>query len=76
MFMLMWYDASKTPLIEKIDAAILYYRRKYEKIPNLCLVCSKAIDKEVPKHKDLKIKVAPYILPNHLWLGIEEKDEK
>jgi hypothetical protein len=76
---MLWFDNDpKTALTAKIERAADYYRHKYGRDPNLCLVHPSMVPqgemKEHPKRN--KITVRPYrpVLPGHLWIGIEEKN--
>ncbi len=70
---MMWFDNDKkTSLAAKISKAAAYYRKKYGRNPNLCMVNPSMLnDKE-----DLngKITIRPYqpIVAGHLWLGIDD----
>jgi hypothetical protein len=71
---MLWFDNDpKTALTAKIEKAVDYYRHKYGRDPNLCLIHPNALEKEQPKTG--KVMVRPYrpVLPGHLWIGIEEK---
>jgi len=64
---MLWFDNDpKTALTAKIERAVDYYRHKYGRDPNLCLI---------QKPETGKVVVRPYrpVLPGHLWIGIEEK---
>jgi len=80
---MMWFDNDpKTALSAKIDRAVEYYRKKYGRNPNLCLIHPAALENPTPesgageKSRKGKIKVRPYspVLPGHLWIGVEEKN--
>jgi hypothetical protein len=71
---MLWFDNDpKTALTAKIERAVDYYRHKYGRDPNLCLIHPSMLDKEQPTTG--KVVVRPYrpVLPGHLWIGIEEK---
>jgi hypothetical protein len=77
---MLWFDNDpKTALTAKIERAVDYYRHKYGRDPNLCLIHpsmlppDEKMDGEKPKNG--KIVVRPYrpVLPGHLWIGIEDK---
>jgi hypothetical protein len=79
---MLWFDNDpKTALTAKIERAVDYYRHKYGRDPNLCLIHPSMVENpasvsgagENPKIG--KIVVRPYrpVLPGHLWIGIEEK---
>lgn len=72
---MLWFDNDpKTALAVKIERAVDYYRKKYGRVPNLCLINPGMVEKETSKK--FKITVRPYrpVLPGHLWIGIEEKN--
>lgn len=71
---MLWFDNDpKTALTAKIERAVDYYRHKYGRDPNLCLIHPSMVDKDNPEIG--KIVVRPYrpVLPGHLWIGIEDK---
>jgi hypothetical protein len=71
---MLWFDNDpKTALTAKIERAVDYYKHKYGRDPNLCLIHPKALEKENPETG--KVTVRPYrpVLPGHLWIGIEDK---
>jgi hypothetical protein len=71
---MLWFDDSKTTLQIKIQKATEYYRKKYGRVPDLCLVHPSMLkDTNVEEEK---ITVRPYrpVLPGHIWIGIEDKN--
>lgn len=79
---MLWFDNDpKTALTVKIERAADYYRHKYGRDPNLCLIHPSMLDKENPDTGKPVLSVAegvmvrPYrpVLPGHLWIGIEDK---
>lgn len=76
---MLWFDNSKTTLSAKIEKAVEYYTKKYERTPNLVMVHPSMI----PVDQTLKagtlqmgnLTVRPYrpVLPGHIWIGIEDK---
>ena len=86
---MLWFDNDpKTALTAKIERAVDYYRHKYGRDPNLCLIHPTMLptmdekDKPAtgkaagPVNNASGIKIRPYrpVLPGHLWIGIEEKN--
>ena len=69
---MLWFDNSETALSIKIERAVGYYRNKYNRIPDLCLVHPSMLKDS--KLDENGITVRPYrpVLPGHLWLGIED----
>ena len=73
----------KPPCTAKIQRAADYYRHKYGRDPNLCLIHPSMLpsdEKMVPEQPapELQaadgVRVRPYrpVLPGHLWIGIED----
>jgi hypothetical protein len=74
---MLWFDNDpKTALTAKIERAVDYYKHKYGRVPNLCLVHPSAFPAEQSDKpiSDL-LTVRPYrpVLPGHLWVGIDER---
>lgn len=70
---MLWFDGSKTELQDKVIKASVYFEKKYERKPNLCLVHpSELVGKSIAVDG---ITVRPYrpVLQGHLWIGIEEE---
>ena len=79
---MLWFDNDpKTALTAKIEKAVDYYRHKYGRDPNLCLIHPHALENPASEGGANenpvigKIMVRPYrpVLPGHLWIGVEEK---
>lgn len=73
---MLWFDNDpKTALTVKVERAANYYRQKYGRAPDLCLVHPSAADKEIMAGK---IIVRPYrpVLPGHFWLGMDDARSK
>jgi hypothetical protein len=85
---MLWFDNDpKTALTAKIEKAVDYYRHKYGRDPNLCLIHPSMLPSDGMAEKDNPatgrpalsgakgVVVRPYrpVLPGHLWIGIEEK---
>ncbi len=80
---MLWYDNNPNlELSRKIEKAVEYYRQKYGRQPNLCLIHPSMIDQDHSAHKkeDLKdvegMTIRSYrpVLPGHLWIGIEDNN--
>jgi len=74
-FMMWWDNSPKTSLTAKIERAVSYYRNKYGRDPNLCLIHPSMLGTAKEGDEAPEIIVRPYrpVLPGHLWIGIEEK---
>ncbi len=76
---MLWFDNDpRTALAAKVSRAADYYRQKYGRIANLCMVNPSMLGSPQPAEEELqagKITVRPNrsILPGHLWIGTEDK---
>ena len=70
---LLWFDDMKdTPLSVKVKVAAEYYQKKIGRRPELCLVNPDAlIDHSMVE--GVMVRAWRSILPNHLWIGCEER---
>ena len=70
---MLWFDNDpKTDLPSKITQAATYYQKKYGCWPNLCFVHPSMIKENSPKSRNIDIQSSALILPNHLWLGVND----
>lgn len=70
---MMWFDNDKqTSLAVKVGNAAEYYRKKYGKSPNLCMVNPNMLSEK--DELEGKITIRPYqpIVTGHLWIGIDD----
>lgn len=72
---MMWFDNSQTALNIKIQKAVDYYKKKYGRQPDLCLVHPSLLEGNVQLSLINGLSVRPYrpVLPGHIWVGIEDK---
>lgn len=70
---MLWFDNDPTTdLANKILRAAAYYQKKYGNKPDLCFVHPSMILKAMVKPSGIDIRPNKQVLPNHLWLGIQE----
>ncbi|MDL1910317.1 hypothetical protein FBQ81_06430 [Chloroflexi bacterium CFX6] len=71
---MLWFDNSQISLDIKIQKAMEYYRKKYGRIPDLCLVHPSML--KDARLEGQKITVRPYrpVLPGHIWIGVEDNN--
>ena len=79
---MLWYDpAPGQSLKSRIEKAADYYRRKYHREPNLCLIHPSMLDAQakqgkiepqVPNIDNMTIRPYVPVLPGHLWIGVED----
>lgn len=68
---MLWLDTdSKRSLEEKVQRAVEYYREKYGRSPDLCLVNTGAFAEEEIKVGAVKVQRTRRVLPHHFWVGI------
>ncbi|MAT98724.1 MAG: hypothetical protein CL608_16400 [Anaerolineaceae bacterium] len=68
---MLWLDDDrKRSLDEKVNRAVEYYREKYGRMPEMCLVNTGMLAEETQVGK---VSVQPFanILPHHFWLGMK-----
>lgn len=72
---LLWFD--NTPnitLSDRLERAADYYRRKYHRDPNLCLVHPSTLAHSQMQVGPLTVREYRAVLPGHFWIGIEDQD--
>lgn len=73
---MLWFDNDpRTTLSVKIQKAMDYYRKKFGRIPDLCLVHPSMLDGGQKQVKLGKLTIRPYrpVMPGHLWIGVEDQ---
>jgi hypothetical protein len=76
---LMWFDNDPySTLAAKIGRASDYYRQKFGRLPELCLVSPSMLSGEqdvaCPGQKHMTVRAYRALLPGHFWIGIEEQN--
>ena len=74
---MLWFDNDRgQPLDRKILRAAAYYKKKYGRTPSLCYVHPTMVNQDTENGKAAAIKsgkieilTAPWVLPNHYWIG-------
>jgi hypothetical protein len=75
---MLWFDNDRqTALPAKVERAARYYRQKYGRSPDLCLVHPSMLPELGGEEKDSRLGAVTLrpnrlILPDHLWIGVEE----
>ncbi len=73
---MMWFDSSPdAPLTASVQKAIDYYRRKYHRDTNLCLVPPALLGHDQPQVGKVTLRGYNSVLPGHIWVGIEDRRE-
>ncbi|MEW6568127.1 MAG: hypothetical protein AB1449_08175 [Chloroflexota bacterium] len=72
---MLWFDDSARPLPEKVKRAVDYYVQKYGRTPTLCLVNPSGLEGAPRLVAGVELRAARTVMPNHLWIGVDEKPE-
>jgi len=71
---MMWYDNDpKTDLLDKVNRAAEYYKTKYGRIPEVCLVNPAMIEKTRLQTGKILVRAVRTVRPHYFWIGNEEK---
>lgn len=71
---MLWLDTDpKRPLSEKIRMAAEYYKNKYGRAPDTCMVHPAVLAEPSTQVDKITVRPLRTVLPNHLWIGVEEK---
>ncbi|HET7145081.1 MAG TPA: hypothetical protein VFI68_13770, partial [Anaerolineales bacterium] len=59
----------------KIQKAMDYYSKKFNRTPDICLVHPSMLDSGQKQFELGKLTVRPYrpVMPGHLWIGVEDQ---
>lgn len=74
---MLWFDGDKNAsLVAKVQKALAYYTKKYQRRAELCLINdidAQGVDvEEVSKACGITVKPAKNVLRFHLWMEVEE----
>lgn len=76
---MMWYDGDASRnMDEKVERAAAYYRNKYGRSPNLCLINPEMVgESDLSFSGNVEVRLNSAVLLDHFWVGIrpEEQDE-
>ncbi|HKZ55075.1 MAG TPA: hypothetical protein VJ123_06320 [Anaerolineales bacterium] len=74
---MLWLDSDRhADVALRIERAAQYYRAKYGRQPNLCLVHPRTAGDQPPRQvSGLEVRTSRSILPDHFWLGVEERNK-
>jgi hypothetical protein len=72
---MLWYDDDRQRSLEdKVRRAADYYRRKYGRAPNLCLLNPQSLNGGPDAVNTIELQTAPNILPHHFWIGVASQN--
>ena len=70
MIGMLWYDGDKkTSLVNKVETAVAYYRKKYGQEPDFCFANPEMLDTAEVDAGEIKVKARASVQANHLWIG-------
>jgi len=71
---ILWVDnASGIPLEQRLEKAADFYRRKYGRLPNLCLIHPSMLEASRVRFGKLTVRAYAPIVRGHLWIGVEDR---
>ena len=76
---MMWFDNDpKKTLDAKVLQAADYYKRKYGRMPDMCMVNPRNLPESPTQSEPVKagritILALRSVMPGHLWIGVDEK---
>jgi hypothetical protein len=72
---MLWFDDdSRATLETKIQKAAQYYKNKYGRSPDLCLVHPTMLNGSKPAtHANITVRPYNPVLPGHIWIGVEDQ---
>ena len=73
---MLWFDDSPIALNDRVKRAAEYYREKYGRKPNLCLVHPGMLMTDEGLVNSVVIRKAKGIMPDHFWIGVDEAQLK
>lgn len=74
---MLWFDNDpKTTLTTKVSKAADYYRKKYGRTPDLCMVNPQMLEGGTQAAGKVAIRPYAHILPGHLWIGVDDSPFK
>ena len=72
---MLWFDDSQLDLDKKISRAVAFYGEKYGRSPTLCLIHPVTLDGGKEMVAGVQIRQARSVMPDHFWIGIEDKPQ-
>lgn len=71
---MLWFDDTQSTLDTKIKKAVEYYKKKYGRAPDLCLVHPNMLKDTVLESEKVTVRAYRPVLPGHIWVGVEDKN--
>jgi hypothetical protein len=73
---MLWFDGQERgEMTARVRAAASYYRRKYGREPNVCLVRPSMLSgRNAASVEGVEIRPSPGVLHGHLWMGVDDRE--
>ena len=74
---MLWYDGDPSRQIdEKVEIAAAYYRKKYGRSPNLCLIHPQMVEQsELDPSARIEVRLSNLVLLDHFWMGVRPEED-
>ena len=70
---MLWYDnAPEIPFEKRLETAANFYRRKYGRLPNLCLIHPSMLNSPHVRLGAITVRAYAPIVRGALWIGVED----
>lgn len=73
---MLWWAGKDGSLSAHIQNSKTYYEKKYGRVPNLVMVHPSMMTEKQMDVGTITVRPYRYILPGHIWIGIEDKEQK
>ncbi|MGC9399403.1 MAG: hypothetical protein ACP5HM_09735 [Anaerolineae bacterium] len=73
---LLWYEAGKRTLSDKVTRAAQRYRERFGEPPNVCYVHPQTLPQGACEVEGIRVLPSPQILPHHYWVGRETGEKE
>jgi hypothetical protein len=75
---MLWLDGDlQVDLVARIERAAVYYRDKYGRSPNLCVIHpSTAGEDNLGSVIGVDVRTSAAVQPDHFWLGMKERSKE
>ena len=72
---MLWFDGDlQVELGSRIERAAVYYRDKYGRSPNLCIIHPSTAGEDHPQSViGVDVRTSAAVQPDHFWLGMRER---
>ena len=72
---MLWFDGDPSKsLPSRVERATSYYQAKYGRQPNTCVLHPKTLGEVDPNSiTDVRVETSMKVLPEHFWVGYDDK---